>query len=145
MRSKLLMYRYLSDLLYLNLTPQCISTENWILTTKNNYGGSTWWFTHQNIAIFQDPKFIVVNIWCCLLTGILEWILGGRSGHWMGFLTRSTLENATSYTDAQHILSSTQMLAPAYFILGGNSSGQVGIFISPSDCCLYAQTICTYA
>ncbi|XP_059372650.1 N-acylsphingosine amidohydrolase (acid ceramidase) 1a [Carassius carassius] len=56
--------------------------------------------------------------------GILEWILGWRDGMWMGFLTRKVLENATSYEDAKDQLSLTKLLAPAYFILGGNRSGQ---------------------
>ncbi|RXM37100.1 Acid ceramidase [Acipenser ruthenus] len=56
--------------------------------------------------------------------GLLEWILGRRDGMWMSFLTRSVLENATSYDDAKNQLSKTKMLAPAYFILGGNKSGQ---------------------
>uniref|UniRef100_A0A8C2JRV4 Acid ceramidase n=1 Tax=Cyprinus carpio TaxID=7962 RepID=A0A8C2JRV4_CYPCA len=56
--------------------------------------------------------------------GILEWILGWRDGMWMGFLTRKVLENATSYEDAKDQLSLTKLLAPAYFILGGNRTGQ---------------------
>ncbi|XP_072920658.1 acid ceramidase isoform X2 [Hemitrygon akajei] len=56
--------------------------------------------------------------------GIIEWILGKRSGVWMSFLTRSVLENATSYTQAKDQLANTEMLAPAYFILGGNQSGE---------------------
>lgn len=56
--------------------------------------------------------------------GIFEWILGQRDGMWMSFLTRSVLENATSYEDAKYLLAQTKLLAPAYFILGGNQSGQ---------------------
>ncbi|XP_049577214.1 acid ceramidase [Syngnathus scovelli] len=56
--------------------------------------------------------------------GILEWILGKRDGFWMSFLTRSVLENATSYEQAKFQLAQTKLLAPAYFILGGNSTGQ---------------------
>ncbi|XP_077092187.1 N-acylsphingosine amidohydrolase (acid ceramidase) 1a isoform X3 [Siphateles boraxobius] len=56
--------------------------------------------------------------------GILEWIIGKRDGMWMGFLTRKVLENATSYEDAKAQLSLTKLLAPAYFILGGNRTGQ---------------------
>ncbi|KAG7458661.1 hypothetical protein MATL_G00222930 [Megalops atlanticus] len=56
--------------------------------------------------------------------GILEWILGKRDGMWMSFLTRSVLENATSYEDAKNQLAQTELLAPAYFILGGNQTGQ---------------------
>ena len=43
----------------------------------------------------------------------------------MGFLTRSVLENATSFSEAKTKLANTTMLAPAYFILGGNRSGEV--------------------
>uniref|UniRef100_A0A3Q2FQP6 Acid ceramidase n=1 Tax=Cyprinodon variegatus TaxID=28743 RepID=A0A3Q2FQP6_CYPVA len=56
--------------------------------------------------------------------GILEWILGQRDGMWMSFLTRSVLENANSYDEAKSLLAQTKMLAPAYFILGGNQTGQ---------------------
>jgi len=56
--------------------------------------------------------------------GFVEWILGKRDGWWMGFLTRHVLENATSFADAQKTLATEVMLAPAYYILGGNSSGQ---------------------
>ncbi|NXA46562.1 ASAH1 ceramidase, partial [Nothocercus julius] len=56
--------------------------------------------------------------------GILEWFLGRRDGMWMGFLTRSVLENATSYEDAKEKLTKTRLLAPAYFILGGKKSGE---------------------
>ncbi|XP_055779843.1 acid ceramidase-like [Salvelinus fontinalis] len=56
--------------------------------------------------------------------GIVEWILGHRDGMWMSFLTRSVLENATSYEEAKKLLAQTKLLAPAYFILGGNQTGQ---------------------
>ncbi|XP_068607177.1 acid ceramidase [Brachionichthys hirsutus] len=59
--------------------------------------------------------------------GILEWILGSRDGMWMSFLTRSVLENANSYQEAKARLSLTKLLAPAYFILGGNQTGQGAI------------------
>lgn len=57
--------------------------------------------------------------------GVLEWILGIRTGKWMGFLTRETMEKAESYQEAVAMLSQTEMLAPAYFIVGGNKSGEV--------------------
>ncbi|KAM6076973.1 acid ceramidase isoform 1-T1 [Chlamydotis macqueenii] len=56
--------------------------------------------------------------------GIFEWVLGRRDGMWMGFLTRTVLENATSYQDAKDKLAKTRLLAPAYFILGGKNSGE---------------------
>ncbi|KAM9330414.1 acid ceramidase [Gastrophryne carolinensis] len=56
--------------------------------------------------------------------GLLEWMIGIRKGSWMSFLTRTVLENATSYEEAKELLSKTELLAPAYFILGGNKSGE---------------------
>uniref|UniRef100_A0A1B0GTZ5 Acid ceramidase n=1 Tax=Homo sapiens TaxID=9606 RepID=A0A1B0GTZ5_HUMAN len=56
--------------------------------------------------------------------GILEWILGKKDVMWIGFLTRTVLENSTSYEEAKNLLTKTKILAPAYFILGGNQSGE---------------------
>ncbi|XP_037687134.1 acid ceramidase isoform X2 [Choloepus didactylus] len=56
--------------------------------------------------------------------GILEWILGKRDAMWIGFIMRSVLENATSYEEAKNILTTTKIVAPAYFILGGHQSGE---------------------
>ncbi|XP_006893626.1 PREDICTED: acid ceramidase [Elephantulus edwardii] len=56
--------------------------------------------------------------------GILEWIMGKKDATWIGFITRSVLENSTSYEEAKSILIKTKLLAPAYFILGGNQSGE---------------------
>ncbi|XP_052794141.1 acid ceramidase-like [Mya arenaria] len=55
--------------------------------------------------------------------GIIDLILTGK-GTWMGFLTRATMEKAQSFEEAKTMLTSTQMIAPAYFILAGNTSGQ---------------------
>ncbi|OWF55629.1 acid ceramidase-like [Mizuhopecten yessoensis] len=54
--------------------------------------------------------------------GLMEWILGIRTGQWMGFLTRNVMESASSYNEAKHSLTVEEMLAPAYFILGGNAT-----------------------
>lgn len=51
--------------------------------------------------------------------GIFKWLIGDRSGSWVSFLTRQTLEDATSYEQAKHLLTNATLLAPAYFILGG--------------------------
>ncbi|XP_058145921.1 acid ceramidase [Dasypus novemcinctus] len=56
--------------------------------------------------------------------GIIEWILGKRDAAWVGFISRSVLENATSYEEAKNILTKTKLVAPAYFILGGSRSGE---------------------
>ncbi|KAH9507851.1 Acid ceramidase [Bulinus truncatus] len=63
------------------------------------------------------------------IVGILKWILGDRNESWLGFLTRSVLEKATSFTQAKVMLENTGMLSPAYFILGGNKSGE-GVVIT---------------
>jgi acid ceramidase len=59
--------------------------------------------------------------------GILKWILGDRKSSWVGFLTRQTMEMATSYKQARDMLSNTPMLAPAYFILGGVNASEACI------------------
>lgn len=56
--------------------------------------------------------------------GILEWMFGKKNAQWVGFITRSVLENSTSYEEAKNILTKTKITAPAYFILGGNQSGE---------------------
>uniref|UniRef100_A0A671EX45 Acid ceramidase n=1 Tax=Rhinolophus ferrumequinum TaxID=59479 RepID=A0A671EX45_RHIFE len=56
--------------------------------------------------------------------GVIEWILGKRDAMWIGFISRSVLENCTSYEEAKNILTKSKLLAPAYFILGGNKSGE---------------------
>ena len=43
----------------------------------------------------------------------------------MSFLTRSVLETATGFEEAKTMLKDTKLLAPVYFILGGNTTGQV--------------------
>ena len=58
--------------------------------------------------------------------GLIEWLLGAPKGvMWVNFLTRDVLENAMSFTEALYRLSTTKIIAPAYFILGGNSSTEV--------------------
>uniref|UniRef100_A0AC11C581 N-acylsphingosine amidohydrolase 1 n=1 Tax=Ovis aries TaxID=9940 RepID=A0AC11C581_SHEEP len=56
--------------------------------------------------------------------GVMEWILGKKDAQWIGFILRSVLENSTSYEEAKNILTNTKILAPAYFIVGGNQSGE---------------------
>jgi len=63
--------------------------------------------------------------------GIIKWLLGDHKQKWMGFLTREVMENATSYTEAKSMLQNTVMLSPAYFILGGNTTGQGTVITRP--------------
>ena len=60
------------------------------------------------------------------MTGLFEWIvLGDHSQNWVGFIARDALTNDNSYADARNRLTKLPLMAPAYFILGGNSSNEV--------------------
>lgn len=56
--------------------------------------------------------------------GILRWLLGDRSAHWAGFLMRSVLEEADGFDAAVERLAGAKLLAPVYFIVGGNATSQ---------------------
>lgn len=58
--------------------------------------------------------------------GLIKWIMAqGRSkAQWLGFLTRDVMLQASCYGEAKHMLASTELIAPAYFILGGTQSGE---------------------
>jgi len=61
--------------------------------------------------------------------GIIKWLLGDRSASWMTLLVREVMENADSYDAAVQQLSNTRLMAPVYYIVGGNSSGQGAIVV----------------
>ena len=61
--------------------------------------------------------------------GIIKWLLGDHSGSWVSFLTHQTLEVATSYQQAKHMLTNTVVVAPVYFILGGTIPSEVNYFL----------------
>ncbi|KAH3838775.1 hypothetical protein DPMN_112190 [Dreissena polymorpha] len=50
----------------------------------------------------------------------------------MSFLSRETMESAGSYQEARDKLANTQLIAPAYFILGGTKPGEVWALSSVS-------------
>ncbi|XP_062864953.1 acid ceramidase [Trichomycterus rosablanca] len=123
-----------------------VKNHSWIITEKLKPLVVSVDFQRNNQTVFKSTNFagyvgMLTGIRPHLFTltmnerfsldggyiGILEWILGKRDGMWMSFLTRSVLENATSYTEAKKLLSDTKLLAPAYFILGGNQSGEACI------------------
>nr|XP_033799873.1 acid ceramidase [Geotrypetes seraphini] len=68
--------------------------------------------------------------------GIIEWIFGIRNSVWIGFLIRSVLENATSYEEAKNELVETKLISPAYFMLGGNKSGEACVITRARETCL---------
>uniref|UniRef100_A0A671N7M1 Acid ceramidase n=1 Tax=Sinocyclocheilus anshuiensis TaxID=1608454 RepID=A0A671N7M1_9TELE len=123
-----------------------LKNRSWIITEKLKPLVVNIDFRHNNQTVFKSTNFagyvgmltgihphsftLTMNERFSLdggYIGILEWILGKRDGMWMRFLTRSVLENATSYESAKALLSDTKLLAPAYFILGGNQPGQACI------------------
>lgn len=57
--------------------------------------------------------------------GIIRWLMGDRTASWAGFLMREVLDQAPGYPEALATLATTKLLAPVYFILGGNASEQV--------------------
>ena len=59
----------------------------------------------------------------------ITFIIIVRNSKWMGFLTRDVMESANSYSEAKEILMKQELLAPAYYILGGNSTGE-GVIIT---------------
>nr|XP_054756069.1 acid ceramidase-like [Lytechinus pictus] len=59
--------------------------------------------------------------------GIIEWIIGQRDGQWMGFVLRDAVVKATDFNSTLQYLTSVDLLAPGYIILGGNSSGEGAI------------------
>jgi acid ceramidase len=61
--------------------------------------------------------------------GILKWLLGDTSSSWMTLLVRQVMETADSYDEAVAMLSNTPLMAPVYYIVGGNSSGQGSIIV----------------
>lgn len=56
--------------------------------------------------------------------GIIRWLMGDRTANWSGFLMRDVLDKAPGYPEALSILTTSKLLAPVYFILGGNVSEQ---------------------
>ncbi|XP_030419453.1 acid ceramidase [Gopherus evgoodei] len=120
-----------------------IKNSSWIITQELKPLAVTLDFQRNNKTVFKSTNFagyvgMVSGIKPGIFTltmnerfsldggyiGIFEWILGRRDGMWMGFLTRTVLENGTSYQEAKDQLVNTRLLAPAYFILGGNKSGE---------------------
>uniref|UniRef100_A0A8C8RGL6 Acid ceramidase n=1 Tax=Pelusios castaneus TaxID=367368 RepID=A0A8C8RGL6_9SAUR len=120
-----------------------IKNSSWIVTQELKPLVVTLDFQRNNKTVFKSTNFagyvgMVSGVKPGIFTltmnerfsvnggyiGIFEWILGRRDGMWMGFLTRTVLENGTSYQEAKDQLVKTRLLAPAYFILGGNKSGE---------------------
>lgn len=56
--------------------------------------------------------------------GLIQWLKGDHSGHFLTFTTRQAIETATTYDEAFAYLNSTKLIGPGYIILGGMQPGQ---------------------
>lgn len=77
----------------------------------------------QHFTITLDERFSLDGGF----VGITRWLMGDRSAKWAGFLMRDILDQTPTYHEALAILTTSKLLAPVYFILSGNSSGQGAI------------------
>ncbi|XP_072040856.1 acid ceramidase-like [Amphiura filiformis] len=73
--------------------------------------------------------------------GLLQWILGDHTGHWVGFAIRDVLLDAQSYDAAKDYIVKSKLLAPAYFILGGSKSGQGAIITRDRESCAEVRSL----
>jgi hypothetical protein len=64
----------------------------------------------QKIYTFKDQGEWYINFLFALLD---------KSASPLSFLTRRLMENSTSFNDAVNMLAASDLIAPAYFILGG--------------------------
>lgn len=56
---------------------------------------------------------------------MIEWIFGKHNQQWVGYFTRTVMETANSYTEAQKMLAKAPLVSPVYFILAGTKPHQV--------------------
>lgn len=77
----------------------------------------------QRFTLTLDERFSMEGGF----VGIIRWLLGDHSANWAGFLMRDVMEKADSYQQALTTLTTSKLLAPVYFILGGNTTDQGAI------------------
>jgi len=83
----------------------------------------------QRFTITANERFDITGGYI----GILKWLLGDTSASWMTLLVRDVLETIDQYDQAVEKLSNTKLMAPVYYIVGGNSSGQGSIIVRSLD------------
>ncbi|CAB3999107.1 Hypothetical predicted protein [Paramuricea clavata] len=113
--------------LVLNFDFQRKGKTAYITTGFPGFVGAFTGFTPGEITITMNSRFSTAGG----KIGLLEWIMGERDSHWTTFLVRNVLDSGVGFENAKEVLSNTKTLAPCYYILGGNSSGQ-GMVISRS-------------
>ncbi|XP_028401379.1 acid ceramidase-like [Dendronephthya gigantea] len=113
--------------LVLNFDFQRKGKTVYITTGFPGFVGAFTGFRPGEITITMNSRFSTAGG----KIGLLEWIMGERDSHWTTFLVRNVLDSGVGFDDAEKLLSNTKTLAPCYYLLGGNSSGQ-GMIISRS-------------
>lgn len=64
--------------------------------------------------------------------GLIQWLRGNHSAHFLTFTTRNAIENAATYDEAFAILNNTVLIGPGYIILGGSKAGE-GVVLSREE------------
>ncbi|KAK6051243.1 acid ceramidase family protein [Cooperia oncophora] len=107
-----------------------IINVNWIkdgkiLYKSNNFAGYVGIYNGMKKGAFSitaNERFQAAGGYL----GMYRWLTGLEpNGKWMSWLTRETLEQFNTYTDAKAHLMSTPMLSPVYYILGGVNPWEV--------------------
>lgn len=77
----------------------------------------------QKFSLTINERFNIDGGW----VGIIEWLLGKHSAHWLGFLTRDVFEKCDNFKCAQDYLMQAEMVSPVYFVLasGEDPIGQI--------------------
>ena len=76
----------------------------------------------RRFSVSLDRRFH----WDGGVVAVIRWLLGfDQSAALTGLLLRNVLDQADGYDQALDTLVNVALIAPAYFIVGGNSSGQV--------------------
>ncbi|KAL6732303.1 hypothetical protein Aduo_003077 [Ancylostoma duodenale] len=101
-----------------------IVNVNWIkdgkiLYKSNNFAGYIGIYNGMKQGAFSitaNERFQLAGGYL----GMYRWLTGLEpDGKWMSWLTRETLEQFNTYTEAKAHLMTTPMLSPVYYILGG--------------------------
>jgi acid ceramidase len=94
-----------------------------VLYKSNNFAGYVGIYNAVKQGVFTltaNERYAVAGGYI----GLINWLLGVGDANWMTWATRQAMEQATSYDQAINMLSTVELMSPAYFIVGGTSSGQ---------------------
>lgn len=89
-----------------------------------------------NFSITVDTRFDL-NI----DSGLISWLKGNHSGHFLSFTTRNVMENNFTFADALETLNNTKMIGPSYIILGGINPGEGAVITREQALSLHLMTL----